>query len=297
MASMAPGKDRSFFAFHAFLVLLFVPTVLGFVVAGPDAGKAPPLEAAAVKKKKKSKKGVYRPKIQIDVVFKRSTPPPVKKAVTQPKKRYTRKKKAGKDGLALGGEDSAVVGVAGGDDDGAGGSCMEGVVLAGERSVLLPEIGVGIGVEVEREVEEERVEVKKKVGEEGIEMVKDVDVGMEEDGTPPPKPAAMERRLTRTYLRRNGLNAKRCLDFGLGKSDDQVLPVAEGEVIAVAEARVGEVIVEDEKETVASSMRKPRTKRATGLVKLDYANPGEWISLLTKNKSFNKSGGRGRGEM
>lgn len=294
MASMAPGKDRAFTASHSFLVLLFVPTVLGFVVAGPDAGKAPPLEAAAVmKRKKKSKKGVYRPKIQIDVVFKRSTPPPAKKAAMQPKKRYMREKKAGKDGLA--------VGVAGGEDDGTGGSCMEGVVLAGEGSVLLPEIGVGIGVEVEKEVDEERVDVKKKVGEEGIEMVKDVEVGMEEDGTPPPKPVAVERRLTRTYLRRDGLNAKRCLDFGLGNSDDQVLPVAEGEAIAVAEARVGEVIVEDEKEAMASSMRKPRTKRArtkqAGLVKLDYANPGEWSSLLSKNKSFNKSGGRGRGEM
>lgn len=265
MASMAPGKDRSFIAFHAFLVLLFAPTVLGCDAAGPDVGKAPSLEAATVqKRKKKSKKGVYRPKIQIDVVFKRSTP-------AAAKKRCTRKKKAGKDGLALGGEDSVVVGVAGGEDDGAGGSCMEGVVLAGERPVLLPEIGVGIGVEGEKKVEGERVEVKKKVGDEGIEMVKDVEAGMEEDGTPPPKPMAMERRLTRTYLRRNGLNAKRCLDFGLGESDDQVLPVAE--------ARVGEVIVADEKETMDSSMRKPRTKRATtkraGLVKLDYANPGE----------------------
>lgn len=204
------------------------------------------LEEAAVKKRKKSgKKGVYRPKIQIDVVFRRSTPPAAKKA--------------GK----------------------------EGVALAGERSVLSPEIGVGIGgrrgegggVEVEKKVEEERAEARRRVGEGGVEMVRveEVGTGTEEDGTPPPKPMAM----TRTCLRRNGPNAKRCLDFGLGKSNDQVLRVA-----AAAEARVGE-------EAMAPPMRKPRTKRARS-VKRDYANPaGEWSSLLSKNKSFNKSGGRG----
>lgn len=275
----------------AFPVLL----PLAFVVTGMDVEKAPSLEEVAMKKrKKKSKKGVYRPKIEIDVVFKRSTPPAAKKAAATPKKRCPRTKKAGKEGLALGGEESLVVGVAGGGVDGAGGSCMEGVVLAGEGSVLLREIGVGIGgrkdegggVEVEKKGEEERAEVKRKVGEEGVEMGRVEEVGMVEDGTPPPKPMAMELRLTRTYLRRNGLSAKRCLDFGLGKSDDRVLQVAEGEGIAVAEGRVGEMIVEKEEEArAAPPMRKPRTKRA-GLVKLDYANPGESSSLLSKKQEF-----------
>lgn len=274
-----------------------VLSILGLVVAGVDVGETLAIEAASKKTKKKSKRGVYRPKIQIDLIFKRSTAQAAAKTAEVTLKKYTRKKKAGKrvegvgdggkDDLILGGENNSMVeGVDGAKLEGVGVSCMEGVLSASESYIPFLEIGGEVAM---KKVEEDREEV-------GIG-----------DCTPPSAPRALEREFPITYVRRRGLNAKRCLGFGSGRKGVELDHA--GESLEKFEFPVGkfggEVIVgeggKEEEAMVASNFnhmavtRKPRTKRArkAGLVKLISAHPCEWSFLLSRKNLktvLNKSG-------
>lgn len=286
MASI-PGEDHVYVTLHCmvFPVFCLVLSIL-LVVAGVDVGETLAIEETRKKLKKKSKRGVYRPKIQIDLVFKRRTVQAPAKTEKATLKKYTRKNKVGKrvedvgdggeDDLILGGENnSMVVGVGGGKIEGVEVSCMEGVFLAGESYVPFPEIGGEVAV---KKAEEDREEM-------GIG-----------DCTPPPAPQALERKFQKTYQRRRGLNVKRCLDFGSGLKGIELEHACESlEKFEFPVGKfTGEMIVgeggKEQEAMVASNFnhvvftRKPRTKRArkAGLVKPFSAHPREWSFLLSR---------------